>query len=293
MNAWVLARKPGQIFWWTAAIDLVLIALIAVFWFSSDNNARFVFDVETEVLEVRVPPGVTPPSWTDIALSTDDAKGYCPGAKLRVAERVEKPMIVYLAPAPDGIQATLDGQGNSVGQVICPQLPAKQAPDYVSVILPHSALEPATLKLGGHMTLGAEPPARSRTTTLLRSGEIQVQAQSRPFPSGKVTDSTKLLMGDTVRFFSDAKAQKETTSYAVVRLKDGALHVVGQTSARQAHVQRVGQPESGPISIAPSAIARLKAQAEWAILALIGTLVLNLLGALTAYVSAQNGRKAG
>lgn len=290
INGWVLRRNAGQIFWTIAALDVALVALIVTVWTLSSDKAVFTFDVQTELLEAAAPPGASPPNWGDVDLA-DGADAFCRGARFRIAERAANGMTIQLKAVDTGIEAVLDAGAEPAGEVLCPGEAPGPSPSYVVLHIGDKAGAPATLRIGGNLTLGAEPPARSHATTLLREGALRVQAKSWPFPSNRVGDETSLQMGDTVRFFTDRRGREQAIGYALIRRQDGALHVAGQVIARQAHVQRVGQHDSDPISFAPSALARLQAQAEWAILGILGTLGLNLLGAWGVLVASPPSRK--
>jgi hypothetical protein len=139
----------------------------------------------------------------------------------------------------------------------------------------------------GKISLGSLPVADpTGDPKLLLSGKISASSRSFPFRTGRVEETSELLLGDTVRFYDTLDRAEETNSdlVAVFSPEQRVFNVVLHSRAITAEVNQLGSVESYPISNTPSIWARIQAQPIWAILVAIFALLLNIVAAIRHYI---------
>lgn len=296
LNHWLATRSQLHLFWAVVAVDSLLITILLLFWLIP-QQARFAIVATTEAISIRVPGGQPAPRWGTLPLyvpppppgvAPDPGTEGCVPPSLELAEIFPRPVDMALMRREGALEVTFNGHGQSLGRLRCPGRGDVSAPSFAVVRFPVDASPSPTLRFSGELEIGREVKAGGRSALLLQEGVLTVEAESRPFRSGKVSSETKLNLGDSVRFFAGA-GDRPAISHGIVRAQDGVLRIVAHATAEEATVLRPGQETSLPVSIAPTFLARVQAQAEWAILLIIGTLVLNMLSALASLTEANRG----
>lgn len=284
----------GEILGAIIAIDLFVLFVTASLWLMP-QQARFTIDASSEIAMVVVPSGQPLPKWGSLKLLPAEEFGKlvsaCSDARVTLHESLPKPVRIIFFQVESALLATFEIRDpKGLGTLKCSDGRIFSAPSYMTTRWEDDIQTPVSLTFAGSLQLGAEVPEGVSNARLLRSGILTSQAISWPFRSGKIVTSAPLLMGDKVTIAANDKGT-EAMSFGTIRLENGALHIVSQAVGRQALVVRFGQERSEPFVIAPTIIERVQAQAEWALLLLVATLLLNLFGAfLTVATSGSEKR---
>jgi len=285
---------PKYVFLAIAGFEIAIVVTILALWLVP-QRARFAIDARTEIAELIIPGGTVAPEWgdlpvdvpgPDVALDPDETVlRKCRNPKLQFARAFTGPVRVIVTSGQRAMLLHIDGNRHSPGQLACDGGGSLDSPSRVDVSLPVTDGRTMSLRFAGQLVVGDEVRPGERAPRLLRSGSVTTEAESWPFDSGKVSSRTDLALGDTIKTIADGH-DTPATIFGLIRLdddpqtKDDVLHVVGYADAKDVLVLRPGQGGSIPLAIAPTFIARVQAQAEWGILLLVLTLVLNLLNAL-------------
>ena len=140
-----------------------------------------------------------------------------------------------------------------------------------------------TLPIRGKLTVGQDVRFDMSGQPILLDGIVLAEASSAPFRTGRFSSETRLFAGDRV-IFTRGDGKTPVSSSGFLRMKDGAIGVVAHANAAEAQVIHVGQTESRPESVAPSFLAKVQAQSQWAVLLIVLAILLHMLSALRDYL---------
>lgn len=287
--------SPAVIFWSSIFVNVGLGLLAATAIFLPAREARFSADVLTESLSVDIPAGGRLPEQLMRGGAAGEAtcgpglvSVYQPTAGLRVEMTfVGKKAYVLVRSLdklkrPFAITLPCDGEGTEISTSFRPRSFDASGFD-------------RSFTVEGLLTLGQVPA--DGQPALLKAGEVTSSTSSFPLKSARVTETSKIMLGDRVRFFDrpQGRGEREATTAAVIRFdaKEAAFHVVAHTTAERVEVSRLGADTSFPISVAPTLWSRLRAQSEWALIAVLLAITINILGVLRYYLDSKRAKVEG
>jgi hypothetical protein len=293
---WVLSRTPKQIFACIAVLDIFALVVLGAILFLP-HPARFSLDARSDIATLIVRAGEPSPPWgelsiarppsndTDMPLSAPEAAiRECTDAKLTLLDTFKGDLRISLFTKEGVMVIVLDaGDDQSLGKLDCANGNPIDAPNYVVAELSANYQDPPIIKFAGDLIVGGEVMDQTTYQRLLLEGNITVNASSWPFGSGNVTSRTDLMLGDKIQFFEDSY-QKPSRSFGIFKLENNTIRIISYSEGKQAEVQRLGSGAAEPLVVAPTILARLLGQVEWAMLLAVAAILLNFLGSLSRVV---------
>lgn len=276
---------------WPAVGAQLLLAVGLALTVLLPRDARISVEAETGIVSFDIAPGQPWMTWGDLspvrAILPDTE---CIDSTVALDRVLRGPLRVELRSSEqNGIVASLQrpdagGISGGLGTVSCPD--GKDYPIENSLILiwNEDAARRLNLPMVGAMTVGDDVRTGMSDQLVLTGGRVLVEASSAPFRSGQVSRETPLFAGDRLSLAGETD-DKAVPAHALVRLgEDGRLAVTAHANAARALVVHNGQDEASAASLAPTFLEKLQAQSQWALLLLIGAILINVLKLVLEYV---------
>ncbi|ESQ81812.1 hypothetical protein AEAC466_19815 [Asticcacaulis sp. AC466] len=289
VEASIVRVNSRTILWTTLAINLTVVLAAGWIVFSPVDNALFSVDALTEALSIDVPVGTIIPQSIAILQRTDVV--HC-SRSVELFSPTETPLRLEFTigeKEPSLTVRNLAKNGAPFARGTCKST-ADEERDFI-VSNPFSGWSHQSVVLDGKIQLGQQAGVPDE---LLQSGSIITRTKSFPIPIDTISETSALMLGDEVHFLKDDQGQ-EANAKLLLRLdtERRAFHVVVHTVAARASVARSGLTENIDLAVAPSLWARLRAQSQWAIFALTGALLLNVIGAIRHFSETHKTTKSG
>jgi hypothetical protein len=286
LDARVRHISAARLFWSVIAIDLFLIVAVGLMM-RTGGDARFSIEARSEIVELRVGAKEEMAGWDELAVATideDTGPVTCRAPVFKMPPRMAGPFrMIAQSDAEGGLTIEfLDAKPGALGEIRCE---GARHPAGAHLILGLTADQARrlTLPVHGQLTVGRDVSFDLNEQPILLDGKVYAEASSAPFRTGRFSSETRLFAGDRV-ILTRADGETQVSSWGFLRTIDGAIGVVAHASAAEAQVIHVGQTKTGSESVAPSFLAKVQAQSQWAVILIMVAILLHMFSALRDYL---------
>lgn len=285
MDGSIRRLDPAMLVWPAAIAQLLLVVGITL-TVLLPRDARISVQAQTDIASFLVNDGQNWLSWGTIeGVAATTAMDECAQASVEFRSDVIGPMNITLQTAPDGsLTAVLQNKKHALGNVTCADGRILDSTGYLVIVWPKDNAQRLVLPIAGSMTLGEDVSIGMSEQLILHEGRVTVEASSAPFRSGRVNRETPLFAGDRL-FLAGEGDDVSVSSHALVQMDpSGRMNITAHANAAQALVVHFGQDKASAASLAPTFLEKIQAQSQWALLLLIGAILINVLKMVLEYV---------